>query len=968
MPSAPNLPKRPLNPQQEIASAHVLGPLLVRAGAGTGKTTVLVERIFRLVRDGHATADQILAITYTKEAAQQLQHRATARLEAEIGVGAANGLRTSTFHGCCNGILERNGMGFGVLDKCQLTVFLHRALDDRKLALKHFIKASDTGKYLSDFLDFYDRCNDELVDATLYAEFVSGLRKPGAALPRVYRSKEESEYSREEIVERCEEIAQVFSTIETLLSEKNIGPYGQQIVRAVKLLRERPELRKIEQQQTKFLLIDEFQDCNLAQIEFVHLIGGDAANIFAVGDPDQAIYRFRGATSGAFDEFLARFPHAKITTLAENYRSTQTILDVAHSAISANPESDVSYARTPLTSYSDKGTSSPSHPVEVVLHSQPEDEAHDIAQAIASIRAAHQPRWKDFAILYRSHTARMEIVQELASQRVPFVVMGVDLLETDTLRDMVAVLRVLDSPADSLSLFRLAIMPHFNVDLAELQHQLAHARREQPLIETLKNTKRGSNVLSFLAKLRANLDLQKFKASEIVNAVIVGLQLDPNREEVASFRGFIQEWQSLAITETGLLREFVQYLDYFLKAGGELKQQRPESLNAVQVMSVHGAKGLEFPYVFVLRIASASFPTNYRERLFAFPDELRQRHEEQWLNEKELHYQEERRLFYVAVTRARLRLWLHGRVARGKVRIPAQFLRELTGKKEIADHLEVRDAEAAAYDIAASALQEPPAWLSVPVKNGADSLVLSDSAIARYEACPLQYKLSREWKLPSEPLANLLFGAAMHQVLHEYYKSVIAKRPYSTETVLQRFRDQWSEALIPNPLQRELYEKNGVEQLTNFLAAVSDKDVIATERSFELTIDGVKLIGRVDRVDAIDGRRVEIVDYKTGTPRDEKTAKKSLQLAIYALAAERAWGYIPEKLVLLNLEDNSRVEVVPTSKLLAEAEERIAKVASEIRAGNFEPKQGFHCRWCGYYSLCPSTRQELLQISVAAVN
>src|SRR5258706_1432601 len=266
---------RALNPQQEIAAAHVHGPMLVRTGGGTGKTTVLAERVFGLVRDGHASADQILAITFTVDAAKQLKERASSRLEEELGPGAAAGLRTATFHACCNEILERNGMGFTVLDKYQLEAFLNRALDERKFTLKHFIKASDTAKYLHDFLEFYDRCNDELVDAAKYTDFVSGLRRPGAELPRVYRSKQEGEFSREQIVSRCEEIAHVFSTIERLLAEKNIRPVGQQIVRAVKLLKEKPELLAKQQQRTKFLLIDEFQDCNFAQIAFVDLIGGE---------------------------------------------------------------------------------------------------------------------------------------------------------------------------------------------------------------------------------------------------------------------------------------------------------------------------------------------------------------------------------------------------------------------------------------------------------------------------------------------------------------------------------------------------------------------------------------------------------------------------------------------------------------------------------------------------------------------
>src|SRR5947209_11756812 len=189
--AAPVAVRRPLNPKQELAVAHLGGPMLVRAGAGTGKTTVLVERISRLIVGKHATPEQILAVTYTEEAAREMGERARRQIESKLGPGSAAGLRTSTFHAACQGILKRNDATFEVLDKENLWVYLRRQLDQRRVPLRKFLKAANPAEFLKDFLEFFDRCSDELVDATQYAEFIAALRADRSRpLPRVSAQKE----------------------------------------------------------------------------------------------------------------------------------------------------------------------------------------------------------------------------------------------------------------------------------------------------------------------------------------------------------------------------------------------------------------------------------------------------------------------------------------------------------------------------------------------------------------------------------------------------------------------------------------------------------------------------------------------------------------------------------------------------------------------------------------------------------
>jgi DNA helicase-2/ATP-dependent DNA helicase PcrA len=947
--------------------------MLVRAGAGTGETTVLVERISRLIVEKYATPEQILAVTYTEEAAREMAERAKRDIEQKLGAGSAEGLRTSTFHAACHKILERNDAAFEVLDKQNLWVYLRRQLDQRRLPLKKFLKAANPAEFLNDFLDFFDRCSDELVDAKQYSEYIAELRKDSSRpLPRVSTQKEADELSREAVLERCAEIAEVYAAVERLLEEKNLGSFGLMIVRAVQLLRERPEVLKAEQERTKFLLIDEFQDCNAAQIELAQLLCGDARNVFAVGDPDQAIYRFRGASSGAFDEFLTRFPGTKTVTLAENYRSTTSILKAAFTLISTNPDVQSNAEKTEPRRMleSAKGNGQPElfsiTPVEMVLNNGASQEAFDVAEAIQSLRRDRGTRWEEFAVLYRAHNHRLEIIDELGARGIPFIVVGVDLLNTAVLRDIVAVFRSLLPVPDDISLFRMALMPMFGINVNELHHQLSAAKRNSTLLPILDATPQAKSLLAMLAELRATAAMERTRVSALLRLVIKRLNIVADREEVRRFAEFIERWEKLSITTTKRLPEFVEYLNYFCEAGGTLKSEKIEDVDAVRLMTVHAAKGLEFDHVFVLRVFSGCLPTVFRLPLFEFPAQLRWSTNIAGLDDsKVLHQEEERRVLYVAMTRARRTLALHGKTARGKDPVPSIFLREMDKHKQAKLIFTRRDALPLRIDIAASAQREA-GWAEGAAKKDWSKQPLSAYSIEMYQTCPLQFKLARDWNLPTEPAAMMQYGSVMHQVLADYYNSVVGGTSYTEEQVLEMFRDRVASAGIEDPLQRELYLTQGISQLQEVLRDGLKPQVLGTEKSFSVEIAGTPVSGRIDRIDSVGGQGVELVDYKTGRPKNQKDADNSLQLSIYAIAAKRQWDYEVKRMTFHNLQNNSRMEVVPTPTMLATAEEKIRKTAQALRNGDFRPKPGFQCKFCGYRELCPATEEKLYTIATAA--
>ena len=269
---------------------------------------------------------------------------------------------------------------------------------------------------------------------------------------------------------------------------------------------------------------------------------------------------------------------------------------------------------------------------------------------------------------------------------------------------------------------------------------------------------------------------------------------------------------------------------------------------------------------------------------------------------------------------------------------------------------------------AAAAVSPVADWLDLPPELGAASLALSASAVETYERCPLQFKIARYWRLPDEPSAATQFGASVHRVLKTYFDGALAGRPLTPQQVEEEFVKDFRGAPVEDALQRELYEQQGVRQLREFLQAqqaAPPAEVLATEQWFEVGIGGATVRGRVDRLDRCGEGGAAVVDYKTGTPRTQEDADESLQLSIYAIAAQRQWKLEPRRLVFYNLETNQAIESQRSQRELEEAERQVRAAAENIAQGEFDAKPGYHCRWCPYRSLCPETEERLFTIQRA---
>lgn len=977
------------NSKQRQAIEHVHGPMLVLAGAGTGKTTVLVERIAWLIEQGHARPEEILAITFTDNAADDLKARVEKRLRHKVPGLKASGFKTTiwagTFHAYCFGVLQRAGQDFNLLLPEDVFVFLRQRIG--QLGLQRFIRPADLGQFLEDLKNFFDRCHEELVGPEQFQQYVDGLR-PGPDLPRNCRSKDVEEVGAAEIIARWKEIARVYTNAMRLLEQESMGTFGMMIRNAVRLLQADPEFLERERQKARFILIDEFQDCNSSNIILAELLAGPEQNIFAVGDPDQAIYRFRGASSAAFEEFQKRFPQTEGVILDENQRSRGNILKIAFAAINENPPVQslgerVKFQRAPLESGRDRrdqqeGRFVFDEPVEIVISPTHEGEAAVIADEIERLRSQLRPGDRSMAVLYRQHMQREDVMAELAAREIPFIVIGLNVLETAMARDLLALANAACNDNDADSLFRLCALPKFKIPPDELRSKLNTASGQKSFRAVLQTLEAATPVLAAVKEAREFVAQPKLSAEGAFTYLVRKFGLPEHDPVVQAILRFAAAWKKKAFVRDASLAAFLEYLEFYQQGRGiiplftenqmaELERQYPD---AVQLMSVHAAKGLEFSHVWLLRVTSGAFPTYFKEGLFEFPPALRSSIAVG--DSKVVHEQEERRLFYVAITRSRDRLSIGSRPGKGKKDpTPPGFLRTLIGDRRLGGALLTRQSNGAAS--ARLPLEPSPVgrWMLLPPAFNQVEMKLSANAVQSYSTCPMKFKLERDWKIPGEAAAAMQYGYAIHTVLKHYYDPVPGAPELSIADAVQAFQREFAKGYIDDPVQKKMYEERGEQQLRALLEASprGSAEVMATEHRFSFKLGGREIVGRIDRIDRLEDGAVRVVDYKTGTPKDRKFAEESLQLSIYAMAVAQM-NLTPRELVLVNVQDTSQAETCRTAKQLNDAQQEIQEAAEGIARGEFDPTPGQHCRWCDFRRLCPATEQRVfLPVKpLAAVN
>jgi DNA helicase II / ATP-dependent DNA helicase PcrA len=968
------------NAEQREAIEHGEGPLLVIAGPGSGKTRVITERIVHLLNHVPGLLpEQILAVTYTDKAAGEMKHRVTRALP-----GLETTPHISTFHAFCYEILRERHFERRLLDKVDVWIFLRQRME--QLGLDFYQKLAEPGAFLHDLNDFFFRCLDELIEPEDFDAYVAEaeqqFQKRAALL-----DPDSAMLEGDEILKK-KELARVFRNSRKLIEDAGCSNLGSLISETVRLFDREPETLERAQVRFRYVLVDEFQDSNFAQVELLRRLVVSPCNITAVGDDDQAIYRFRGAAHGAFEMFHRAFAGAKVVNLFRNYRSTHRVLRAAGVVIAKNTHSD---KKPPLKTEKEEGSK--------ILLLDSTDYLSEAAWVAGEVErlAKRGTRLGDIAVLYRAHSHRDLLVDEFRARKIPFSIRGLSLLSTVIVRDVIAYLKLVHSPHDNISLTRVLLAERwrFPESLAlELRKEAARERcslfaaieaREKAEPDGAISRTAWGELRDSLAHLRSDAHGMPITTlfDRLIETYGPPLGVSPaDQSYLDAMKKFLGDWE--AKSETRRLAEFMTYFQYFQDAGGKIEAPSPkDTANAVQMMTVHSAKGLEFPHVFVLSVAPRRFPHTEQKPVIEFPDALRKGPEPP----ADIHLQEERRLFFVAMTRAQDRLVISNVSKPGKK--PSVFIDDLLSNAAVTardiERLEAPESESRAEstnpasparpndptDLFGQAAASPRAIYPrldeltgpMPVGSPDGQLHLSATAIETFQTCPFKFKLSHLLKIPAGPQPTLTFGNIMHQAVRHYFE-LRKSGPVKPEQVEDFYLNAWRSAGFEDAYQEETYRKSGLEQLREFVlrheAADVPADRIRTEEHFLLDLKDCILEGRIDQINPIVARgrevdsAVELIDYKTGRPKAQKDADKSLQLSIYALAARDALKLQPIKLTFYNLESNQPVSTMRTPGDLKEAAEKIRDVAGEIRTSSFAPKPGFACKWCDYVPVCPA--------------
>ena len=942
-----------LNKSQKEAVEFETGELLVVAGAGAGKTNVITQRIKHLIENRDVNPNDILALTFTEKAAQEMLNR----VDDVMPLGYTEPW-LNTFHSFADKILREEGLEIGLDPSYKILSSSEQWLLFRKhlfeFELDYFRPLGNPTKFISAILKFISRAQDEAISVGEMTNFAISVKG----------DKEE--------IKRWAELSGVYKKYGEIKIKHSYFDFGDLINWTIKLFNTRPNILEKYQKQFKHILVDELQDTNYAQYELVKILfpsgseNQENRSLLVVGDDSQSIYKFRGAAVSNILEFMKDFPNTKMIKLLQNYRSSQAILDPAYKLIQNNNpdtlESKLGISKK-LVSEVDKGGTKP----QIFETENLEDEAEFVVRKILEI-LAKEPlyTYKDFAILARANAHLDPFVMVLRKYGMPYQLVGNrGLYDREEIRDILAMLRVLINPLDSVNLYRALNIKTLNISHEVIKEMLSQAKYKRiGLWEILKDHK-DENITIFYERVK-NLSesLSKFSPSQFVFFLVNSIEFIKqfieeetieNQLCIRNLNLFLEISKKFEVSyrqenkRSPNVIDFLEHIDLLIEAGDNPAQAEIEDIETINLLTVHSSKGLEFPVIFVVNMISGRFPTRNRSELIELPQELIK----ESLPSGDAHVQEERRLFYVGMTRAKKYLFMTYAKNYGGTRdsTASGYLKETNLKVEEVpkEKLERKNDQVGLFGLESgfrnSAAQKIGDYMP---KN------FSYSQVSTYQTCALQYKYGYVLRIPSPPNHNLSFGISIHNTLHDFYANLMFGE-VSLEKLLELYENNWNPLGYADEEHRRLRFESGKDLLKKFWKdnkKLKNKP-IALEKSFKLKIDGVPFIGKIDRIDPLEDGGVEIIDYKTGNVKDQKEVDKDDQVSFYAIAAREALGLNPKKLTLYFVETGEKVSTTRTDKQLEEKKRETKEVMQNIRDGKFQPNPGMHCKWCDYKDICP---------------
>ncbi len=916
-----------LNKEQKLAVDTIEGPVMVVAGPGTGKTQILTLRIANILNKTDIDADNILALTFTESGATSMKRR----LINIIGNDAYR-VNINTFHGFCNDIIQNYPesfskiAGFSNIDEVKQIEILKNVLDN--IELKELITVSDRYFYVKNikhkieelkkegfsYLEFRKLAEQAKIDFENNSDNYNDKTGEIKVVPGRFYT----------VIKKNIELSYIFEKYQERLRSLKYYDYSDMIIEVLNAFQENRELLVTVQEQYQYLLIDEYQDTNASQNKIIELIAQyhDYPNIFIVGDPKQAIFRFQGASLYNFDYFKKLYPSAIVIDLINNYRSSQLILDSAHSLIKRDIQ---------LKSCSKIENSK----IKIFSLPDPKGEAYFVSKKISCLIDSGINA-NDIAVLYRNHKDSDELVEILEKMRIPFSIKKkINILNDEDVLKLLLILNTIYNYGNDEFLFKCMHIDFLNIDPLDIYKIISFCNQQkingydffeknvdiklnsieaiQKLMDNLKQWKKLSKnelFINFFDKLIKDINFYEYiqKSDNVV-------------DKLDKLDGLFDQIKKITQMEDNFsLDSFIKYLDIIEENSIDInKDSILGDLSGVKLMTAHHAKGLEFDYVFIINANENKWEGKIvRDNLKLLP--------QVYNSSVEQEESEEINLFFVCLTRAKKEIYItySENDSNGKNLIPSIFVNEIKEEfKELEainnfeefkkEHFSFISKPSKKYTI-----QDKELVKEIFTKNG-----LSVTAFNNYLECPWKYFYRNLFRLPSIQTKPLIKGDAIHLALRDFFVRHKEEGRPEKDFLINSFMFH----LKKFPLSNNDFDQisaQGIEILSKYY----DYYPVFHENTLtELSISGINLdsdiriTGKLDKIEIYNNNHVAVVDYKTGKSKSEneilgktKNSDENYynQLKFYGLLLKyyQNGKYIMDKAVLDFVEASDKKEPV----------------------------------------------------------
>ena len=921
-----------LNPKQKEAVDTIEGPVMIIAGPGTGKTQIIAMRIANILAKAQVNPSNILALTFTNSGAYAMRKRLL-----DIVGPSSYAVSIDTFHSFCNGIINTFPEKFltarrlNQLTDLEQILLVQEILDKNNFAyLKPF---KSPYHYQKSILSSINKLKQENIAPENFKKIIAKEIKDFDNFKDLYHEKGaykgemKGQYKAQlEGLKRNDELSSIYKKYQKELTDEGKYDYADMILFVLAAFKNDPDILSYYQEKYQYVLVDEYQDTNSAQNEIVRLLGSfyDNPNIFVVGDDEQSIFRFQGASLENILSFSKTYADTKVIVLKDNYRSSQEILDLSRALISQNENqifNQLKISKNLKSQQKNKGR------IVLAEFSSSENENYFLAREIEGlIKKGTDPN--EIAVLYKEHHDVEELVEILAKLNIPYrLEVGSNILEDEDIKKVLNILKVLDfhTPNDSF-LFEVMHYPFFNLAPIDIFKITRHASETHKKVldiisgnlKTLKLKKPTKLVQRFFEIL---LDLETFSKNNtftstfehIINStgyLDYLLKLPDSVHHLNRLQILFSEIKKLNVHQKSLnIKSFLKYLDDLGKNDLVIKDSEIEGdFSGVNLMTAHKAKGLEFENVFLIKLIDKHWGNKTKRELIKIPSGILSIQK----NTDDLNDEEERRLFYVGLTRAKKNIYLtyatnYGEADMVRLAIPSKFLTELPSKnlmmldthkleKNFAHKLELSFSEKKWH---------PGKELKEFIKSIIEKFYLSTTSFNSYLTCPKQFFLDHIIRVPKAKDFNQSYGTAVHKALENLFLIQIrdGKIPSKPNFIQFFFKALDDEILTSTEYDRAKHD--GAEVLEKYYEFYKDEITkkgppISCEYNFKshnVHFGNVPITGKIDKIEMIDSvaNTVRIVDYKTSKPKtvnellgQTKNADKSYayQAFFYKLLAE----------------------------------------------------------------------------------